>query len=181
MDRSDGDLLRAFAAGETAALGQLAQRYERGLLGLACGLLHGRNELAKEAVQEAWLRVIRFARGFAGRSEVKTWLYRIVVNQCHTLAASEGRIPAERGPIRPHGQGSTADGPGPESDESDSLRAAVATLERSQHDVVLLCYHAGMTHAEAAEILDIPLGTLKSRLHAALEQLRAMLAREETR
>lgn len=71
MDRSDGDLLRAFAAGETAALGQLAQRYERGLLGLACGLLHGRNELAKEAVQEAWLRVIRFARGFAGseRSE----------------------------------------------------------------------------------------------------------------
>ena len=45
--------------------------------------------------------------------------------------------------------------------------------------MLLLCYHAGMTHPEAADILDIPLGTLKSRLSSALAELRQMLAKED--
>jgi RNA polymerase sigma-70 factor (ECF subfamily) len=60
------------------------------------------------------------------------------------------------------------------------LRTAVGRLDEDRRLVVLLCYHAGMTHAQAAEILDLPLGTLKSRLHAALTELRAMLGAEVT-
>ncbi len=178
MDHSKTDekLLTEFVAGRRAALGELAQRYERPLLGLAAGLLGGRQDLACDAVQETWLRVIRFGGGFNGRSRVKTWLYRITVNQCHTLRSrpdTGGDLAVE--PAQP------AKTAGPESaaeaaDSNHRIRVAVARLGDEARAVVLLCYHGGLTHAEAAEILEIPLGTLKSRLHAALTELRAALA-----
>ena len=73
--------------------------------------------------------------------------------------------------------------PGPERnaeavDQRQALRAAVASLTPEQREIVLLCYHEHATHAQAAEILDIPVGTLKSRLHAALRELRGRLSRE---
>ena len=62
----DLELLRGVAAGRHAALGRLASRHERSLLGLAGGMLGGRRDLAQDAVQEMWVRVIRFAGGFGG-------------------------------------------------------------------------------------------------------------------
>src|SRR5258708_5686403 len=82
---SDESLLTEFAGGDRAALGGLARRYERALLGLATGLLEGRADMACDAVQETWVRVIRFADKFNGRSSFKTWLYRIAINQCRTV------------------------------------------------------------------------------------------------
>ena len=90
---SDEQLLKNFAAGERAALGDLACRYELPLLGLAAGLLDGRRHLALDAVQETWLRVIRFAGNFNGRSSFKTWLYRIAINQCHSLRMAQHQEP----------------------------------------------------------------------------------------
>lgn len=58
------------------------------------------------------------------------------------------------------------------------LLGAVADLPEDKRTVVLLCYHQGMTHEQVAEILDVPLGTIKSRLHSALQQLRARLSPE---
>lgn len=174
---ADESLLRDVAGGKMAALGKLAGRYERSLLGLALGLLRGREDLARDAVQETWVRVIRFAGGFDGRSEVRTWLYRITVNQCRDLARWGARIPEEL---------PSADPPGRETldtlataDAQATLRSCVSALPVEQREAVLLCYHAEMTHAAAAEILEIPLGTLKSRLHAALESLRADYSRED--
>lgn len=175
---SDEQLLKNFAAGERAALGDLACRYELPLLGLAAGLLDGRRHLALDAVQETWLRVIRFAGNFNGRSSFKTWLYRIAINQCHSLrmaqhqepqAADLQRVPAVADP--PEHAAQTAE-------QNDALRTAVAALDRDKSTIVLLCYHEGMTHEQAADILEIPVGTLKSRLHAALEELRVRLAPE---
>ncbi|HWL95056.1 MAG TPA: sigma factor, partial [Phycisphaerae bacterium] len=84
-DKSDEQLLAEFVAGRKAALGELARRHESSLLGLACGLLGGREDLARDAVQETWMRVVRFAGGFHGRSCFKTWVYRIAVNQCRDI------------------------------------------------------------------------------------------------
>ena len=58
------------------------------------------------------------------------------------------------------------------------VRKAVARLDIDRRTLVLLCYHAGTTHAQAAEILGIPIGTLKSRLNATLTHLRQMLSAE---
>ncbi len=177
MDRTDEQLLSAFAGGDRAALGALADRHERALLGLASGLL-GSRSAACDAVQEAWVRVIRHARGFRGQSSVKTWLYRIVINECSAMR-KRLRRERERAEVlgtaapNPTMQGASA------ADSDDEVRRVVDSLEESRRVVVLLCYSAGMTHDLAAEVLGVPAGTLKSRLHAALTTLRRRMTEEE--
>lgn len=183
MDPHDWALLSQFAAGERAALDQLAQRHERALLGLAKGLLGGSRALAEEAVQDAWVRVIASAGSFEGRSEVRTWLYRIVINLCRDIArrnrrsggpgseSSNGHAPAE-----------PAESPlvaTPDAQEFDMhVRQAVRSLPVEQREALMLSIHAGLTDEQAADVLAIPLGTLKSRVRAARTNLRRLLAAE---
>ncbi|MBK9120195.1 MAG: RNA polymerase sigma factor [Phycisphaerales bacterium] len=175
---SDEALLRRFVNGDRFSLGALAQRYERRLLGLAKGLL-GDAALACDAVQETWVRVIRFAPGFAGDSSFKTWIYRIAVNQCYNLRGLQKlSAPEEIAPTTAESGARPVDGCLLATEQATTVWSAVAALTAEQRDVVLLCYHADLTHSEAAVILEIPLGTLKSRLHAALGRLRALLAAE---
>lgn len=175
-DQTDEALLKAFAGGDRDALATLAGRYEVPLLGLARGLLGGRADLACDAVQEAWVRVIRFAPDFHGRSSVKTWLYRIVINQCRSLRSMRAEPDPLEAPAPPLS-------PGPEkaaetAERNHRLREAVGRLPAERQTVLLLCYHEGLTHEEVAEVLEIPLGTVKSRLHAALQELRGRLSAE---
>lgn len=169
---TDEQLLRDFARGRESALGHLARRYEGSLLGVARGVLGGREDLARDAVQDAWLRVISAARGFEGRSSVKTWLYRIVVNRALDLRAKVSATPMPAPPA------AVASALGAlESDERlIDLRRAVDALPGEARLLLILCYHDGLSHAEAAEVLGLPQGTLKSRLHAALSELRTRLA-----
>jgi RNA polymerase sigma-70 factor (ECF subfamily) len=172
----DLTLLHRFAKGEDAALGELAARYERALLGLAMGLLSDR-ELARDAVQETWLRVIKSARHFAGASTVKTWIYRILINRALDLRQARRRMR-----IGPLADQVTASGQPDQAahhlENGQLLRHAVDALPADQRLILLLSYHEGLSHSAAAEVLDIPVGTLKSRLHAALTQLRARLVPE---
>ena len=78
----DRQILQRVAGGEHGALGELAARHEAALLGLARGLLGGSTDLAEEAVQDAWVRVLSRAGSFNGDASVKTWLFRIVINRC---------------------------------------------------------------------------------------------------
>ncbi|MFQ5805551.1 MAG: RNA polymerase sigma factor [Phycisphaerae bacterium] len=179
VDKTDEELLRAFAGGDRPALAELARRYERPLLGLCNALLAGQSDrVACDAVQETWVRVIRFAGSFDGRSRLKTWLYRIAINQCRSLLTARPVLQAsEQLDDEPSGA------PGPtETAQNNELasrvRQAIARLSAEKRTALLLCYHVDMTHEEAAEILEIPLGTLKSRLHAALQELRERLSAE---
>lgn len=175
----EAGLVRAAGRGDGRALEQLAARYELALLGLARALVGGRDDIACDAVQDAWIRVMRSGRHFQGSSSVKTWLYRIAINRCSDLrkkllaqsnghaaavdSAAPASVPAGQGTAQPRHDG-------------EALRAALASLDGERRLMLILCYHAGMTHPQAAEILGLPLGTLKSRLHAALEDLRVRLA-----
>lgn len=165
---SDEHLLRTFvAAADREAFATLARRHERELLGAAKGLLGGHEALALEAVQESWVRVLRFAKSFQGSCAVRTWLYRIVINQCRDVAARERRAAARAASSAP-----VAATP---SERRDTLRDLVSALPDAQREAILLAYHASMTHTQAAEALSIPLGTFKSRLSSALASLRAAL------
>lgn len=168
MEPTDESLLRDFVRGRRDALGELARRYERSLLGLARGLLGGRDDLARDAVQDTWLRVIRYGKSFNGTSSVKTWLYRIAINRCRDLRARPS--PALNGP--PEGHAAAV------SHDTSSLTHHLNTLSPDRRELLLLCYHDGITHQHAAIILELPLGTLKSRLHAALTDLRKAMASE---
>lgn len=171
MERPDDtDLLRRFVAGDQGALGDLAARYERDLLGLARGFT-GSTQLAEEVVQDAWLRVIRSASTFEAQSTVRTWLYRIVINRSRDVRRRESRRPEPPSPD-----------PAPDALDQSELRAAIRdavdALPGPLRECVLLCHHADLTQEQAAVILAIPLGTLKSRLRTARRRLERALSKE---
>jgi RNA polymerase sigma-70 factor (ECF subfamily) len=136
--------------------------------------LNGNEDLACEAVQETWLRVIRNAARFKANSTAKTWIYRILMNCCHDVRKRRARFELHN-TENLESRGGNAEAQG-NPDENGILRAALMKLDRDKRDAVLLCYHAGMTQEQAAEILNVPLGTLKSRVRAGLEKLRQELA-----
>lgn len=177
---TDEQLLAAFHRGDRRSLAVLAERYEGLLLGLARALT-GREDVALDAVQEAWFRVIKYGGRFDGRSTFKTWMYRIVINRCHDLRRREASHPPRSAASPPPGEIGGHD-PTARRDAAElngRLRLAVEDLTEGQQLLVLLCYHRGVTHGQAADILGLPLGTVKSRLHAALGSLRTRLAAEE--
>ena len=181
---TDEQLVEAFARGSEAALGELAQRYEGALIALARGVT-GRDDLASDAVQDAWVRVIRAAKHFDGRSSFKTWVYRIVINRCLDVRASAARAASNGYYEAGRGEGGGGMGGGvwgafdhaADRERLDQLREAMRALEPGQRVIVMLCYQDRVGHDAAAQILGIPVGTLKSRLHGALEALRAAMAR----
>ncbi len=172
---ADTELLAKFAAGDRAALGELAGRHERLLLGLAMGML-GSRELAEEAVQDTWVRVVKAAAMFEDRSEVQTWLYRITINRCRDIARRERSQRARlNGKATSHRAASTTPA---DTDLRAALRSALAHLSTIEREAVLLCHHADLTHVQAASILQVPLGTLKSRMRSAISKLQHTLRSE---
>jgi RNA polymerase sigma-70 factor (ECF subfamily) len=171
--RTDQDLLRSIASRDIAALEALASRYERPLLGLARAILDRREDLARDVVQDCWLRVVKSAGSFRGDSAVKTWLYRIVINRSNDVRARwmgpDLPVSTSEPPPALHSNHAL------ESFESQRLRAAVSALPSDRRMLLLLCYHQNLTLAQAADILGLPLGTVKSRLHTALQELRSQL------
>ncbi len=186
---SDESLLAAFARGDRGALGRLAERHEAALLGLASALLAGPGggDRARDAIQEVWVRVIRHARSFRGTSSVKTWLYRIAINRCRDALANDRRVRSHAGPLDALEGAGTSNGhagaspPSPASDAEtlERVRAALAHLPVERRMILLLSYHSGLTHEQAADVLDIPVGTLKSRLNTALRELRSRVSEQE--
>lgn len=194
-DLGDEALLSRFIdEGDRYALGELAKRYERSLLALAGSILSGYGiapgvawEESCDLVQETWLQVIRKGASFAGRSRFKTWLYRVVINLCKNRSAAIGRQRVgearllkmkegeRKGEDEREGETETPTAWLERLEKQRDLVRALANLASGQREILLLCYHGGMSHTQAAEILEIPVGTLKSRLHAALNELRRIL------
>lgn len=167
-ERTDERLLRDFTRGDDGALGVLADRHEAGMLGLAKGLLGGSEALGVEAVQDAWVRVIRSASRFRGDAAVRTWLYRVVLSCCAEVRKREARARRRRLVVAPGDGGGT----------DHRLGAAMEGLTDEQRTVMVLCFGRGLSHTEVAAVLGVPVGTVKSRSHAAMERLRAVLGDE---
>ncbi|MFI4871816.1 MAG: RNA polymerase sigma factor, partial [Phycisphaerales bacterium JB061] len=176
---SDERILARFVSGDEEALGELARRYEGLLLGLCTGML-GDRALAMEAVQETWLRVIRHSRTYDGRASVKTWVYQIAMNRCRDLgrsrSASKKRERVHHDRLQDEKKAHVIPTASP---VDPRLEAAVGALEEHQRETVILCYHRGLTHRQAAEVLGVPMGTIKSRLNKALEKLRESLGTQD--
>jgi RNA polymerase sigma-70 factor (ECF subfamily) len=165
--RSDEDLMAAVASGDEAALAALIDRYATSVH--AYLFRHsGNREDADDLLQETWVRVARSARSFDTARRFRSWIDGIATHLARDLFRR--RITRERA-LRDLATRSPA-ASGADPVDRRELRERIAELPENMRSVLLLRYYEGMSEAEMAEVLEIPRGTVKSRLHAALCRLR---------
>ncbi|MER7821740.1 RNA polymerase sigma factor SigM [Streptomyces sp. NPDC096097] len=165
--RSDQELLAQHVAGDPEAFGELVRRHRDRLWAVALRTLGDREEAA-DAVQDALVSAYRAAHTFRGDSAVTTWLHRITVNACldrARKAASRRTSPLDDTErlerlLEPH---ESAEAPAERQDLHRQLLAALSTLPADQRAALVLVDMQGYPVAEAARLLDVPTGTVKSR------------------
>ena len=155
----DVALSQRAARGDSAAFAMLVEKHERPLRGFLARTF-GR-EVADEIAQDAFLKAWRAAGQYDGRARYSTWLTRI---------AWRCRLDALRRERRTEALDESA-GYAPPLGEAEDMLARLSDKERA---ALVLCEGHGWTHAEAAELLDMPLGTLKSTVARAKARCRAM-------
>lgn len=178
--RSDADLLTDHVAGDPEAFNELVRRHRDRLWAVALRTC-GNPDDAADALQDALISAFRHAESFRGQAAVTTWLHRIVVNAC----LDRGRRAAAR-PTVPLQIDRTEDTPGlpepadPHDDISRvelrlALEDALAQLPVDQRAAVVLVDVHGMAVEQAAEVLDCPVGTVKSRCSRGRAKLAEIL------
>jgi RNA polymerase sigma-70 factor (ECF subfamily) len=190
-DWSDEDLLLEYrSGGDRAAFEELVHRYERELYNYLRHYL-GDAEMAEDAFQAAFLQVHLKCDRFEPGRRVRPWLYTVATNQAidaqrrnrrHRMVSLDRRSGVggqeEAGTLVELLDG---DEPGPvdqleSAEQRRRVRKAVERLPDPLRQVLLLVYYQGLKYREAAEVLSIPVGTVKSRLHAAIRKLEQTLS-----
>ncbi|WP_330265744.1 RNA polymerase sigma factor SigM [Streptomyces griseorubiginosus] len=177
---SDQDLLALHVDGDPDAFGELVRRHRDRLWAVALRTLGDREEAA-DAVQDALVSAYRAAHTFRGQSAVTTWLHRITVNACLDRArktASRKTSPVDDTErleqlLEPH---ESASAPAERNDLHRQLLEALGTLPPDQRAALVLVDMQGYPVAEAARMLDVPTGTVKSRCARGRARLLPLLS-----
>jgi RNA polymerase sigma-70 factor (ECF subfamily) len=181
---SDEDLLVRFCGGQTEAFGVLLRRYERELYGYLRRYL-GDATLADDVFQNTFLQLYVKSGQYEPGRPVRPWLYTIATHQAIDALRRNGRhqaVSLEQHRAEPDGdlrsllETLQTRGPGPletvsAQERRERVRASVDRLPDFLRQVLVLAYYQGLKYREIAEVLNIPVGTVKSRLHAALVKL----------
>ena len=177
MRDGDSELVQRAQEGDDGALHDLVDQYADGLFRLAFSLV-GNAPDAEDVVQETFLGAFRRLRGFEGRSSVKTWLTRILVRQAarhHRRRSVRRTVPLD---VEGRESGAGVE-TGPTTAEDVTMRMdveeALGALSTDHREVVVLREMQGMSYAEIAEVLDLPAGTVESRLFRARQHLKELL------
>lgn len=172
-------MVSGLAAGEVEVLRTLYQRYGTLAYSLAVRMLgdHGR---AEDVVQDAFIKVWTSAGSFdPNRGTLRTWLLTTVRHRA--IDYLRGRPGRERKELElslelpSHGAGSDPWRDVSESLERQAIRQALGSLPADQRQVVELAYYGGYTQREIAEVVQVPLGTIKGRTRLAMEKLSSYL------
>ena len=168
------------AAGDRRALAELYARYERPLLAYL-RLLTPDAGLAEELLQDTLLAAWTGARGYAGQASVQGWLLGIARRRAHDALRRRALRLVDAGALEP------VPSPEPEPEalalaqaEREELAAAIARLAPVHREVLVLAFVHELSYGDLAEVLGIPLGTVKSRLSNAKRALRARVRPDGT-
>jgi len=181
----DEELLILFCKGQTEAFGVLVRRYERELYGYLCRYL-GDTNLAEDVFQNTFLQLYLKSGQYEAGRPVRPWLYTIATNQAIDALRRNGRHQAlsldqqydglPEGELHGLAEALESKISGPldavqGQERRERIRQSVDQLPEFLRQVLLLAYYQGLKYREIADILGIPVGTVKSRLHAALVKL----------
>ena len=186
MAESDAELMIEFQNGREEAFAELVARYKLPLLNFFYKLVWDR-QLSEDYCQEVFCRVFRHRESYVPSASFATYLYRIGRNLWIDRYRSQKNAPhpasldAEVG-----GDGHTVGGlvaanaeepsHAPEvKDEFGRVRQALESLAPVLRETLILVKYQGLKYAEAAETLGVPIGTVRSRIHAAIAQIRSVL------
>lgn len=177
-DVDDASLLRSIQRGEEDGVAALYDRYSGIAYGLACRITNDATA-AEDVVQDAFVSVWKQARRFdAERGQVRSWLLTIVHHRAVDAVRKRAGRP-ERALLEGPEEFVATEGRPEEiaewTLESEAIREAVVRIPDDQRRTVEMAYFMGMTHVEIAQRMDVPLGTVKSRLRIGLEKMRDYL------
>lgn len=165
--RSDEELMLAFKGGEALAFGELFARYKNPIYGYVRRRVDDPGR-AEEITQDVFLALVQHRNGYEVRASFRTYLYRIALNR----VVVEYRKKKEDEPLATDPTATAGGDPS----VVQQVREALAQLEPEQREIVLLREYQGLSYQEIAEVLKIPVGTVRSRLFRAKLALRDLLA-----
>ncbi|MDO8880793.1 MAG: RNA polymerase sigma factor [Coriobacteriia bacterium] len=169
---SDPGLVAAVATGDEQAFASLVRLHSDAVYGHAFRFF-GDRQTAEDATQEVFVKVFRTITTFDGRAKFSTWLYRVTRNVCLDMARAGKRVPQPVDPVSLEPL-STADF----ADDvvlAEAIERAMRALAPEDRDALGAVTLFGLSYAEAAETLGIPVGTVKSRVFRARRLLTAVL------
>jgi RNA polymerase sigma-70 factor (ECF subfamily) len=171
---TDAELVARVVAGERGSFDELADRHFADCLRYARHMLRIKQD-AEDAVQETFVRAYRALSRYDERHTFRSWLFRILINRCRSLATARGRRDArlvydERALLE-----APAVGPAGRMDDALSLSAALATLDPRSREAFLLRYGEGLDYVEMARLSGDGISALKMRVKRARERMRSYL------
>jgi RNA polymerase sigma-70 factor (ECF subfamily) len=181
----DERLLEGLQAGEESAYETLVERYQQPVYNLVYRLLRD-SEDASDVVQDVFLKVFRKVGSFRGESSLRTWVYRIAVNEVHNHSRWNGRHRRQEVGLEGDDESRGYCDILPAASESpfayaldrerhNLIEAALAGLNPTYRSVIVLRDIEDLSYEEIAEILLVPIGTIKSRILRGREALRREL------
>ena len=175
MSFTDADLIaRVLLQEDHNAFGELVRRYQSPVRGFLIKMTNGDTHLADDLAQEAFLKMWKKLGTFRSEGKFSTWLFGIAHNEWRMEVRGRREVAMEELDEQP-----------PEPEQSDDaaksnlrldLAEAMKTLTAAERAAIVLCCQNGLSHDEAAQALDCPLGTVKTNVLRGKEKLRRRLA-----
>jgi RNA polymerase sigma-70 factor (ECF subfamily) len=179
----DEELVRRFKAGEPEAFTDLVRRHQHRVYSVCLRML-GDADAAADVAQDTFIAVLRKLDGFRGDAAFTTWLHRVVVNACYDELRRTRRRPmlhvlADDGPE--HEAGPPAPDHADEVAGTHDAAAAIASIPEEFRMAVVLADVHDMAYEQISKVLDVPVGTVKSRVHRGRLALAATLGIDPAR
>ena len=177
----DRDLILRLRDRDLSALGELFDLYRHQVYRIALAIVRN-PQVAEDILQDAFLKLHIYAHRIDPERPLMPWLYRVTANLSYTYVTRNQKRSADLEQVTDQlvTPGLLAPDRVTERNEfQNSVRQAIETLSNNQRIVVILHYLAMMSIQDIAEVLDCPVGTVKSRLHYARENLRHILSSEQ--
>lgn len=170
---TDAQLVAATIEGDPGAFQKLLERHQRRIYNLAYRMV-GPDD-ARDATQDAFLGAYRKLSSFRGEAAFSTWLYRIGMNACYDMLRTRARTPEPVDELPEHGDFDGVSDPADTAGTNVDVQRALQQVPEDFRTVLILHDVQDQPYEQIASILDIPLGTVKSRLHRGRAMLGAIL------